>query len=76
MRRVTAKEKLLERAPHWSEAQASAALRAAEQADVDFIGLDGDQISEILDGIPGSRERARQSLAQARRGETIPLDEL
>jgi hypothetical protein len=27
---VTAKEKLLERAPHWSEEQAQRALRAAE----------------------------------------------
>jgi hypothetical protein len=27
---VTAKEKLLERAPHWSEEQAERALRAAE----------------------------------------------
>lgn len=28
--RVTAKEKLLERAPHWTEEQAARALRAAE----------------------------------------------
>jgi hypothetical protein len=30
---VTAKEKLLERAPHWSEEQAERALRAAERDD-------------------------------------------
>ena len=30
LRRVTAKEKLLERAPHWTEEQAARALRAAE----------------------------------------------
>jgi len=35
--RVTAKEKLLERAPHWSEEQAERALRAAE-GDVDDWG--------------------------------------
>jgi hypothetical protein len=34
---VTAKEKLLERAPHWSEEQAERALRAAE-GDVDDWG--------------------------------------
>jgi hypothetical protein len=34
---VTAKEKLLERAPHWSEEQAERALRAAE-GDVDEWG--------------------------------------
>jgi hypothetical protein len=34
---VTAKEKLLERAPHWSEEQAERALRAAE-GDVDEGG--------------------------------------
>ena len=30
---MTAKEKLLERAPHWSEQQAERALRAAERDD-------------------------------------------
>ncbi len=30
---MTAKEKLLERAPHWSEEQAERALRAAESDD-------------------------------------------
>jgi hypothetical protein len=35
---MTAKEKLLQRAPHWSEEQAERALRAAESADVDEWG--------------------------------------
>ena len=36
---VTAKEKLLQRAPHWSEEQAERALRAAESdGDVDEWG--------------------------------------
>lgn len=30
---MTAKEKLLQRAPHWTEEQAERALRAAENAD-------------------------------------------
>lgn len=36
----------------------------------------GAEITEILDSIPGSWERAQEGLEQARRGETIPLDEL
>jgi len=36
---VTAKEKLLERAPHWSEEQAARALRAAEGAEDDWGDL-------------------------------------
>jgi hypothetical protein len=35
---MTAKEKLLERAPHWSEEQAERALRAAESDDADDWG--------------------------------------
>ena len=76
---MTAKEKLLERAAHWNEAQASAALCAGELEGVDLndvSGLDGGQLSAILDRIPGARERARESIEQARRGETIPLEEL
>ena len=42
----------------------------------DFAALDGARITEILDSIPGSRERAQESLEQARRGETVPLSEL
>lgn len=38
--------------------------------------LDGEQITEILDGIPGAWERMQESLAQAARGEVVPLDEL
>jgi hypothetical protein len=34
------------------------------------------RITEILDSIPGAWERAQEGLAQARRGEGIPLDEL
>ena len=76
---MTAKEKLLERAPSWSETQAEVALRAVEREEVDLndvSGLDGGQLTAILDRIPGARERARESIEQARRGETIPLEEL
>lgn len=40
------------------------------------FALDGARITEILDSIPGSRERAQEGLEQARRGETIPLSDL
>lgn len=45
--------------------------RAIDEADVDA----GSMI-ELLDGIPGALERAQLGREQARRGETIPLDEL
>ncbi len=43
---------------------------------LDEFELDGARITEILDSIPGSRETARESIEQARRGETVPLSEL
>jgi adenylate kinase family enzyme len=33
-------------------------------------------VVELLDGIPGSYERAHLGLDQARAGQTVPLDEL
>jgi hypothetical protein len=44
---------------------------AIEEADPDARN-----IVAVLDGIPGAYEHAMQSLASARAGETIPLDEL
>jgi predicted transcriptional regulator len=43
---------------------------------LDGFELDGARITEMLDSIPGSRERAQEGLEQARRGETIPLSDL
>ena len=34
------------------------------------------RIAEILDALPGAWERSQEGLAQARRGEGAPLDEL
>ena len=45
--------------------------RALDEADVDAATM-----VELLDGIPGALVRARLGREQARRGETIPLDEL
>ncbi len=35
-----------------------------------------EHIAALLDGIPGGWERTQRAREQARRGETIPLDEL
>jgi len=44
---------------------------ALDEADPDVS-----RITEILDGIPGAWERARVSIEQARRGETVSLSEV
>jgi hypothetical protein len=43
---------------------------------LDDFGIDGPRMTEILDSIPGAWERTQEGLEQARRGETIPLDDL
>jgi hypothetical protein len=45
--------------------------RAIDEADVDAATM-----IDLLNGIPGALERARLGRAQARRGETIALDQL
>lgn len=47
------------------------ASSALDEADPDPL-----RITEILNGIPGTWERAQESIAQARRSETVPLSEL
>jgi len=66
----------LEQAPHWSEAQASAALRAGELEGIDLSNLDGDQLTEVLDRILGAWERIQEGARQALRGKGKPIDEL
>jgi predicted transcriptional regulator len=43
---------------------------------LDDADPDAKRITEILDAIPGAWERTEEGLAQAMRGEGIPLDEL
>ena len=43
---------------------------------LDDADPDAANVVELLDGIPGARERAELGLSQARAGETAPLDEL
>jgi len=46
-------------------------IRALDEADPEPA-----HIAELLDRIPGAWERIDRGLEQARRGQTIPLDEL
>ena len=43
---------------------------------LDGVDPDAARITEILDAIPGAWERTQKGLAQASRGEGVPLDEL
>ena len=43
---------------------------------LDGADPDAEHIVELLDGIPGAHERTQEGIAQARRGEGVPLDEL
>jgi len=45
--------------------------RAIDEADIDASGM-----VELLNGIPGALKRAHLGREQARRGETIPLEDL
>ena len=43
---------------------------------LDDADPDAARITEVLDAIPGAWERTQEGLAQAARGEGMPLDEL
>jgi hypothetical protein len=43
---------------------------------LDDADPDASRITEILDAIPGAWERTQEGLAQAKRGEGTPFDEL
>lgn len=43
---------------------------------LDDADPDAARITQILDAIPGAWERTQEGLAQAARGEGVPLDEL
>jgi hypothetical protein len=72
------------------EAHAAKLRRLAEQTNVqegtlarsllahalDETDADPQHIGDLLDAIPGALDRAQLGLEQARRGETVPLDEL
>jgi len=72
------------------DAHAAKLRRLAEQTNVqegtlarsllahalDETDADPRHIGDLLDAIPGAFDRAQLGLAQARRGETVPLDRL
>jgi hypothetical protein len=58
---------------HVQEGTLARSLLASALDDAD---PDARSIVELLDAIPGAHERARIGLEQARRGETVALDEL
>lgn len=43
---------------------------------IDEADVDADNVVQILDGISGAFERAHLGLEQARKKQTVPLDEL
>ncbi len=43
---------------------------------IDETDVDARHVGDLLDAIPGAFERAQLGLEQARRGETVELDEL
>ena len=57
-------------------AQEGTLARSLLSAAIDDADPDSRHVADLLDGIPGAWERAQHGLAQARRGETISLDEL
>jgi hypothetical protein len=42
----------------------------------DYAPLAGARITEILEAIPGSRERAQEAMEEVERGDGIPLSDL
>ena len=43
---------------------------------LDGADPDADHIAGLLDSLPGAYDRTQEGIAQARRGEGVPLDEL
>ena len=43
---------------------------------IDEADVDADNVAQILDGISGAFERAQLGLKQARKKQTVPLEEL
>ena len=56
--------------------QPGTVARSLLSSALDEADPDGANVVELLDGIPGAYERAQDGLAQAKRGETVALDDL
>jgi hypothetical protein len=66
----------LARLAHRTHVQEGTLARSLLATALDDADPDASRITEILDSIPGAWERTQEGLAQARRGEGTPLDEL
>ncbi|MEW6582416.1 MAG: hypothetical protein AB1416_06615 [Actinomycetota bacterium] len=66
----------LERLAERAHVRPGTIARSLLASALDAADPDAANIAELLDAIPGARERARLGVAQARRGEAVPLDEL
>ncbi len=66
----------LERMAAQARTHEGALARSLLARAIDEVDLDGDTMTEILNGIPGALERARHGHQPGARGETIPLGEL
>ena len=56
--------------------QAGTLARSLLSSALDEADPDARNVTDLLDAIPGAFDRAQLGLQQARRGETIPLDQL
>ncbi len=52
------------------------AMSPSLEGDVSFAGLDGTQMTALLNGIPGALERAQLGYEQALAGDSVPLSEI
>ena len=59
-----------------TDAEPGTVAQSLLSAALDDVDPDPEHVTELLDGIPGAYERAQLGLAQARAGDTIPLDDL
>lgn len=66
----------LERLAKRLHMQPGTVARSLLSSALDEADPDARNVTELLDGIPGAYERAQLGAQQARRGDTVSLDEL
>jgi hypothetical protein len=66
----------LERVAERMHLQPGTVARSLLSSALDEADPDARNVTELLDGISGAYERAQLGAEQAKRGETVPLDEL
>ncbi len=66
----------LRRLSEQTNVQEGTLARSLRAHALDETDADPRHVAELLDAIPGAFDRAQLGLEQARRGETIPLDQL